>query len=372
MVPPQTTKTRRLALCLAGLLEVACSASEPGAAARGPASSAVASEAPVIASMSASAPVASAIANAASPPETSPFVDAGRARRFLFTAGVPVEAGCGSEPVSVADHYAPFIRCLLTHRFAEDPKARGHALELFALSGDVAVTEEPFVMEGGFRGSIKLVGELPVGKYEKHLAWVLSAKRAMTEFNLAISRHASKNGGRVSYRDSAILWKFARSVGRTTPSAYAGGWEIGWNVSGSLHSTERAVRDTIVHEIFHLNDQEHKVWSRRVLGEIVDSISARCGTKVACLRPYAPGKTMVRGGTYYAFQPDNGDIAHEYSAELATRYFNEQLAMVRSEKLPEPPFKCAAEENARALALLAEEFFGGVDLTPPCTGGGVP
>lgn len=268
---------------------------------------------------------------------------------------------------------------MLTRRFAEDPAAQTMALALYQTSADVAGTEEPFVMDGGFRGSIQLVAELPVGKHRKHLEWVLSAKRAMAEFRAAIdsklAADASASGKEapvLAYRDGAVLWKFTRSVGRTTPSAYAGGWEVGWNVSGSLHSSERAVRDTIVHEIFHLNDQARDVWSRRVLGEIVDSISARCGTKVACLKPYAPAKTMVRGGTYYAFQPDNGDLAHEYSAELATRYFNEQLAMARKEKLAEPPFKCATEENARAMQLLADEFFGGVDLTPPCTGKVVP
>jgi hypothetical protein len=75
---------------------------------------------------------------------------------------------------------------------------------------------------------------------------------------------------------------------------------------------------------------------------------------------------MVRGGTYYAFQPDNGDGVHEYAAELALRYYREQRALVRGEAPVLPPFKCGPEESARAWSLIVDEFFGGVDLVPDC------
>jgi hypothetical protein len=117
--------------------------------------------------------------------------------------------------------------------------------------------------------------------------------------------------------------------------------------------------------MFHLNDEAHDNWSRRVLGPIADAIVDKCGSKTACLAPYAPGKTMVRGGTFYAFQANNGDIAHEYSAELATRYFLEQRARIEGKSV-DAPFKCGPPENARAWAALASEFFGGVDLVPAC------
>ncbi len=282
---------------------------------------------------------------------------------MLFPDGVPSAAGCSAEPNAANQPVKAFVRCMISHRFAEHVQAQELALSLFDASGDVAATEVAFLMDGGFRGDIRLVAELPVGPYLKHLRWVESAKKAMVEFEAGISKHATS---KLNYRQGGVLWKFARSVGRTTPSAYAGGWEIGYNVSGSLHSSESAVRDTIFHEIFHLNDQEHEGWSRRVLGKLVDVIAERCKSRSPCLKPYAPGKTMVRGGTYYAFQPDNGDIAHEYAAELATRYFNEQLSMLRGQTLSEAPFKCAAPENAEAMKSLAQEFFGGVDLTPTC------
>jgi hypothetical protein len=282
---------------------------------------------------------------------------------MLFPDGVPSAAGCGAEPSAPNQPADAFVRCLIAHRFAEHAPAQELALSLFDRAGDVTATELPFVMDGGFRGDIRLVGELPVGPHLKHLRWVESAKRAMLEFEAGISKHATS---KLNYRQGGVLWKFARSVGRTTPSAYAGGWEIGYNVAGSLHASEVAVRDTIFHEIFHLNDQEHDGWSRRVLGQLVDGIAERCKSRSLCLKPFAPGKTMVRGGTYYAFQPDNGDIAHEYAAELATRYFVEQLTMLRGETLAEAPFKCAAPENAEAMKSLAQEFFGGVDRTPTC------
>jgi hypothetical protein len=64
----------------------------------------------------------------------------------------------------------------------------------------------------------------------------------------------------------------------------------------------------------------------------------------------------------YDFQPGNG--VHEYAADLARRCYTEHR-VVRKEKGPRP-FKCGPELNARAWKLLVDEFFGGVDLVPPC------
>jgi hypothetical protein len=255
------------------------------------------------------------------------------------------------------------IRCLVSARFSGHDAERTSALALFDETGDVVGTEEEHQMEGGFRGTIHIVPELPVGQYAKHLAWVLAAQRDIAAFQKAIEE---KNGGPVPYRNRALVFRFMRSVGRTTPSAYAAKWEVGYNVSGSLHANAEAVRDTIFHEVFHLNDEAHKDWSRRAIGPIVDRIAAKCASKTPCLTPYAPFKTMVRGGTYYAFQPNNGDIAHEYAAELATRYFMEQRSALKGEVPPAGWFKCGPQENAQTMTALAKEFFAGVDLTPTC------
>jgi hypothetical protein len=75
---------------------------------------------------------------------------------------------------------------------------------------------------------------------------------------------------------------------------------------------------------------------------------------------------MVRGGTYYAFQPNNGAVVHEYAAELAVRYWKEQSEMLAKGKLARKAFKCGPAENARSWRALVDEFFAGVDRVPTC------
>ena len=98
------------------------------------------------------------------------------------------------------------------------------------------------------------------------------------------------------------------------------------------------------------------------------TIVKKCGVDVVCLTPFAPGDTKVRGGTYYAFQPDNGVPVREYGAELALRWYREHRAIVRGEKLAKPAFKCGPAENARSWEAIVDEFFV-VDLVPSCSSG---
>lgn len=342
----------RKLLLVVSLFVLACTASAPnGAGSNRPLSSTqVVSTATV---PSASASVSSA---PLAPLASTPVVSEERAEKVVFPQGVPTDAGCQKGT-------SGYVRCLVQASFEGHPAEASDALALFDELGDVVGVEKEQDMDGGFRGTIHLVPELPVGQHKRHLGWILSAQRDIHAFVAALQAAASKP---MRYRHTALAWRFLRSVGRTTPSAYAADWEVGYNVSGSLHASAQAVRDTVFHEVFHLNDQEHDDWSRRALGPIVDGIVAKCGTKVTCLTPYAPFKTMVRGGTYYAFQPDNGDIAHEYAAELATRYFNEQLAATQNKSYPGGWFKCGPEDNARAMKKLSDEFFGGADLTTAC------
>ena len=284
-----------------------------------------------------------------------PRVDPVRARARLPASRSSSCAGVGDD--------AALVRCLVGEAFEGHSRERAIALTLFDATGDVVAVEEEQTLDGTFRGTIRLVPELPVGTYARHLAWVASAQTEILGFLRDLEAQAP---GAIRYRHRALLWKFFRSVGRTTPSAYAANWEVGYNVAGSLHASEAAVRETIFHEVFHLNDQAHGGWSTHALGPLVARVVARCGTKTPCLAPYAPGTTIVRGGTYYAFQPDNGDMANEYGAELATRYFREQRAALRGVPLRDRPFKCRTPENAEAMRALAEEFFGGIDFVPPC------
>jgi len=256
------------------------------------------------------------------------------------------------------------VECLIGEAYAADPKARDLALALFRATGDVAGVGPTELMDGGFRGKIKLVPQLPTGVYRKHLSWVADAMTAIDAWFTALFPDDQVTP---SYRWRALKFRFVRSINKRTPSAYAFSWTIEYNVLGSLLTSATGVEETLFHELFHTNDEDHRDWSARTLQTDYDAIVAKCGTKARCLAPFAPNSTKVRAtGTYYAFQPDNGNSVHEYAAELAVRYFKEQSEMLRVKKLAQPAFKCGPPENARAWKAFVEEFFGGRDLVPAC------
>lgn len=246
-------------------------------------------------------------------------------------------------------------------RFRADPRAEAIALRLFERDGAIADVETAHRFDGGYRGMIAIVPALPVASARSHLAWT---DAAFADFGAFFAALQGATSAHVNYRYRDVHLRYFRSVGRTTPSAYALDWTIAYNVDGALMQWESGVRETLFHEIFHLNDQDHGEWSERALSTIYAALVAKCGTRTACLAPYAPASTKVRG-VFYAFYPGNGVI--EYAAELALRYYREQRAALSGAPIP-APFKCASPENARAWRLLAEEFFGGVDRTPDCPG----
>ena len=250
---------------------------------------------------------------------------------------------------------------MIARRFQADPRASEMAQELYDRTGNIAGLDSDHWMDGGYRGQLHLVPELPIGKQRRHLQWVSAATRDFDDVFAGLKAAAKKP---IRYRFQPIALRYFRSLNARTPSAYADGWAVAYNVAGSLNTSADAVRETMFHEIFHLNDADHEGWSLRALGSIYDGIVARCGTNLGCLKPYAPTGTTVRGGTYYAFQPGNG--VHEYAAEVASRYYREHRAVLRKERLASKAFKCGPDENARAWALVAEEFFGGADRVPPC------
>lgn len=255
------------------------------------------------------------------------------------------------------------VECLIEHAYAGDAKAKALALALYRKTGDVPGVGPEELMEGGYRGKIKLVPQLPTGAYRKHLVWVGDAMLAIDDWFAELFAKQTAP----SYRWRALAFRFVRSIKKRTPSAYAFDWTIEYNVEGSLLTSAAGVEETLFHELFHLNDFDHGDWSAKTLQRDYDAIVAKCGTKVRCLAPFAPNTTMVRAsGTYYAFQPNNGNGVHEYAAELAVRYFREQSEMLRANKLSRPAFKCGPPENARAWSAFVDEFFGGRDLTPAC------
>jgi len=258
------------------------------------------------------------------------------------------------------------VACLIDARYHGDAKAQPIAAQLYRDTGDIAGLGVDEVMDGGYRGKIHLVPELPVGGYRKHLAWIATAMTSIDGF--FTTQFEAKTPG---YRWRDLAFRFVRSVKKRTPSAYAliakdGLWTIVYNVEGSLLTSETGVRETVFHELFHINDEDHHDWSGTALQKDYAAIVKKCGTKVSCLAPYAPNDTMVRGGTYYAFQQNNGAVVHEYAAELAVRYYKEQSEMLAKGKLAKPAFKCGPPENARAWQALVDEFFAGRDRVPAC------
>jgi len=256
------------------------------------------------------------------------------------------------------------IPCLLEAAYAKDPKAKALALAIYADNGSVAGVGPDEIMDGGYRGKIHLVPELPLGKYRAHLERMTYATKSIDEFFAKLFENQTVTP---NYRWRSIQLRFVRSVGKRTPSAYAMGWLVEYNVEGSLLGSNAGVRETYFHELFHSNDGAHGDWSGKALRKDYDAIVKKCpGVTIKCLAPYAPNDTPVRGGTYYAFQQNNGDGVHEYAAELAVRYWEEHMEILAKGKLAKKPFKCGAPENGRSWKALVDEFFGGRDLTPAC------
>ncbi len=253
------------------------------------------------------------------------------------------------------------VECLIDARYSADAKAKALARALYDASGDVVGLGEDEIMDGGYRGKIHLVPQLPIGGYRVHLAWVSAAMHDIDAFFTGLFPDAPP-----AYRWRALAFRFVRSIKKRTPSAYASSWTVMYNVEGSLLTSAAGVRETLFHELFHLNDEQHGEWSAKTLATDYDAIVKKCGTRARCLAPYAPNDTMVRGGTYYAFQQNNGDAVHEYAAELAVRYYKEQSEMTERGKLSRRAFKCGTPENGRAWRALVDEFFAGRDLVPAC------
>ena len=256
------------------------------------------------------------------------------------------------------------VDCLLGLRYAADPSAQVAARELYAKYGILAGLERDHYEEMSWRGKIHIVPEAPLGKYRAHLAWLASAA---AEFDALFRALDPDHTIAFRYTWHPFTLRYFRSVDRTTPSAYAAfdEWMIAYNVVGSLNTSEEGVHELYFHELFHRNDGDDGHWSARVLGPIYRAITAKCGTRIACLTPYTPTTTTVRGGTYYAFQPEDYNPVHEYAAELAIRWYREHRAITK--KLAKvPAFKCGPKENAESWKLIVDEFFGGVDRVPAC------
>jgi len=240
---------------------------------------------------------------------------------------------------------------------SREPASRDLALQLYDETGSLAGLLPEETTDDGRGGKVHLLPARPVGTNREHLAWIVSAFRSFRQLTEGLAARAP-----IDFRDRPVDLRFFYSANGRNPSAFAVHRNVGYNLAGVLNVSAEAVRDTLFHEIFHINDDRHEGWSSRALAAIYERILARCGRRTACLAPYSPTDTMM-DGVYYAFAPKGG--VREYAAELGLR-FREQRVVLAGEVLPGRPFKCGPPENAGAWSLLAAEFFGGVDLVPGC------
>lgn len=295
-------------------------------------------------------------------PAPAPAVSVQAAQEILIAGKVPTSCVNPADASTPARSNAELISCMIAHAFRRDAKARTVALGLYRDTGTVAGVGSAELMDGGYRGTIRLLPALPTGEYRQHLRWVVAAASEFDDFFSGFTRAPN-------YRWRGLRLRFVRSVAKRTPSAYAQGWSVTYNVRGSLLGSAAGVSETLFHEIFHLNDEDHGDWSSRALANDYAAILARCSPQLtrACLAPYAPGTTTVRGGTYYAFQQNNGDSVREYAAELAVRYYQEHRELAATGNLTRAAFKCGPPENVRAWTALVDEFFAGIDRIAPCS-----
>ena len=252
------------------------------------------------------------------------------------------------------------IRCLISFRYADDAEARELAFTLYNETGSLAGLLPEETTDDGRGGKVRLLPARPVGANRQHMTWIIEAFRSYKSFTAALSARAP-----IAFRDRPVDFRFYYSEKGGMPSAFAARRNIGYNLFGALNVSDVTVRDTLFHEVFHLNDGWRGDWSKRALSAIYEDIIARCGKRNACLSPYAPTDTTI-AGMIYAFAPQGG--VREYAAELALRYFREHRLVMDGSPLPVRAFKCGPAENASAWRLLSDEFFGGVDLVPPCGG----
>lgn len=251
--------------------------------------------------------------------------------------------------------------CLLAYRFQADPVASALARDLYRERGALVGIGQHHSIDGYPGEEVSLYPALPTGADRRHLLWL---RASLSSFDRFVARLAERASRPVVFTARPRAFAFYRTAEPSYPSAYCSEGVISYNLAGPLHAGPRDSLETLFHELFHINDAHREGWTTRELAPVFDAILERCGEDHECLRAFAPHDTLVPDGTFYGFDPRVRDV-REYGAELALRFFLEHEAVLAGEPR-QPPFKCLTPENALAWEALSGEFFGGVDLTPPC------
>lgn len=293
----------------------------------------------------------------------APSVEPERARELLCS-DLGDDACLGACPEALGA--ARQVECLLGFRFGSDPDALALALALYREKGTLAGVDARASIESFHGREEPLFPALPLGSQRYHLAWIRSSLESFDALLGAVAARAAKP---VFFEPRPTGVVFFRTAAPAYPSQYSLDDIIGYNLVGPLQADPRDMRETLFHELFHLNDSRDDLWSERVLRSLFDSLVARCSGDHDCLTPFAPHDTVVPDGTYYAFDEASGNV-REYAAEVAVRYLVESESALSGEERARwgSPFKCRTEENRTAWSLIVAEFFGDVDLTADCPG----
>jgi len=340
----------------------ACSAAPPAPTPIKTAPAPATSIAPPTSASVAPEPLPPAASASAQTPVPTPPTHPGRpeaAERVLFLAThlrtTDLREAC---PVTLDE--VPRVHCLISLRYADENESKKLALTLYEETGSLAGLLPEETNQDSKGKKIQLKPARPIGRNKEHLQWILEAMREYARFLQELKTRAKRP---VLMQDRPLDFRFFYTEEGGTPSAFAVGRNIGYNLNGTVNVHAEAVRDTLFHEIFHLNDVWQDNFSARLLAPIEMRILERCKGNVKCLASYAPTDTTMNGKPY-AFI--DGGSGKEYAAELALRYFREQRLMIDGKPLPIPAFKCGPAENQEAMTLIIDTFFGGVDLVPAC------
>lgn len=330
---------------------------------------------------------------AALSPEVEPDPDAATpedAERVLFLATDRRTDGIREHCPVTLDARAR-IRCLVSLRYADDKDSRALALTLYDETGSLAGLLPEETSDDGRGGKVHLMPARPIGPNRDHLQWIVDAFRDYKRFLDGLRAKAADKAPppgaaaspkgdtpppgdtaspadtpspkKVAFRDRPVDFRFFYTDKGGNPSAFAVRRNVGYNLFGAVNVSDTTVRDTLFHEIFHLNDARLGAALEDALAPIYAKIAARCGKKTSCLAPYAPTDTFVNGA-YYAFSLAGSP--KEYAAEVGLRYYREHRLLLENKPLPVPPFECGAPENQEAYRLVADTMFAGIDLVPPC------
>lgn len=135
----------------------------------------------------------------------APAIGPDEAQEVLFPAG----AGRAEAPACArGDTDANRIRCAIARRYPADAEARAVALDLYRDTGDVAGVEREQSFDGGYRGTIHLVPEPPVGS--------IASSSSGSRPDCATSTSCSRGPARRHHR------RRSRTAGVRSPCASSG------------------------------------------------------------------------------------------------------------------------------------------------------